>query len=493
MRCNVRSQSGLWALSRCRAVPNTTVSARRLQSGSACKDYPLAFLLVPRRALWRCCAYTSLRSHSQRRYHSSAALASADIPQPPASATASSSSSHCDAPPQTLLSSLQSALRSGSRVVPLSINIRGWVRSVRISKQVAFAVVNDGTTMQSLQCVLPPADARSLTNGASVSITGTLVFINPSSTLLPPQQLNISHVELHTTSLTLVGPSPASYPIGKHNLTLEYLRDVTHLRFRTNTLSALVRIRATAFHAFHRYLTEQSFLHVHTPLITPLDCEGGGEAFSVSAPSDKPNSLFFARPAYLTVSSQLYAELLSSSLTRVYAFAPTFRAETSSTPRHLAEFWMLEPELSWCTLHQLMDTAEAMLKAVIQHTMDERQEELHFLQQRGGEGAKGLVGRLQGVLGGVWMRMTYTEAVDVLLRSGVEFEFPVVWGDSLHSEHEKWLAEIHCKGSDIDPHMGQLMEKAISAGRLMWLLYLVMYCAVPSSSPTTRVASSRST
>ena len=322
------------------------------------------------------------------------------------------------------------------------------MRSVRVSKQVAFAVVNDGTSMHSLQCVLSPADARALTNGASVSLNGTLAFIRPSSASLPPSSLTLAHIEVHCSSLTIVGSSPASYPIGKQNLTLEYLRDVTHLRFRTNTLSALMRIRATAFHAFHRYLTDQSFLHVHTPLITPLDCEGGGEAFSVSAPSDQHNSLFFARPAYLTVSSQLYAELLSSSLTRVYAFAPTFRAETSTTPRHLAEFWMLEPEMSWCNLADVMDTAETMLKTVIQRTVDERHDELTFLEERGGEGAKGLMGRLAAVVGSRWVRMTYTEAVDVLLRSGAKFEFPVVWGESLHSEHEKWLAEVHCKGCD---------------------------------------------
>ena len=323
------------------------------------------------------------------------------------------------------------------------------MRTVRVSKQVAFAVVNDGTSMQSLQCVLTPADARTLSNGASVSIDGTLAFIKPASATLQPASLDLSHIELHTTALTVVGASPPSYPISKTSLTLEYLRDVTHLRFRTNTLSALMRVRATAFHAFHRYLTDQSFLHVHTPLITPLDCEGGGEAFTVSAPSDKPHSLFFGRPAYLTVSSQLYAELLSSSLTRVYAFAPTFRAETSSTPRHLAEFWMLEPEMSWCDLSQLMDTAEDMLKAVIRCTMEERREELHFLQQRGGEGSVELIGRLESVVASEWVRMTYTEAVDALLRSGAKFEFPVVWGDSLHSEHEKWLAEVHSKGSDV--------------------------------------------
>ena len=136
----------------------------------------------------------------------------------------------------------------------------------------------------------------------------------------------------------------------------------------------------------------------------------------------------------------------------MYAFAPTFRAETSATPRHLAEFWMLEPEMSWCDLPALMDTAEEMLKAVIQQTMDERPDELHFLEERGGDGSKGLVARLEAVLRSPWVRMTYTEAVDVLLRSGAKFEFPVVWGDSLHSEHEKWLAEVHCQGCDSSRH-----------------------------------------
>ena len=338
--------------------------------------------------------------------------------------------------------------------------VRGWVRSVRVSKRVAFVVVNDGSCLHSLQLVLTPEQAKPFTLGCSIQATGRIQRIaspassSPSSTssssssssnsASPP---SLRQLELHPTECILLGASPPSYPIAKQQLTLEFLREQTHLRWRTNTLSSIARIRSAAFHAFHSFLASHAFLHIHTPIISPLDCEGGGEAFSVTAPSDQPpSSLFFQAPAFLSVSGQLYAEMLASALTRVYAFGPTFRAETSVTPRHLAEFWMLEPEVSFCGLDGVIDLSERMIKQVTREVVERCGEELEFLEGRAEEGA-GLRSRLRGFIEGRWQRMRYGDAIEALQRSGRRFEFPVAWGEGLHSEHERWLAEEHCKGS----------------------------------------------
>ena len=246
----------------------------------------------------------------------------------------------------------------------------------------------------------------------------------------------------------LLGASPSSYPISKQQLSLEYLRDHTHLRWRTSTLSSIARIRSAAFHAFHAFLTSHSFVHVHAPIITPLDCEGGGETFSITAPSDGPRSLFFHSPAFLTVSGQLYSEMLASALTRVYAFGPTFRAETSVTPRHLAEFWMLEPEVSFCGLDGIMDISERMVKWVTRRIVEDCADEMELLERRGEDG-RGLRERLKRAVDVQWKRLTYTDAIAALQRSGAAFDFPAVWGEDLHSEHEHWLAEVHCGGCPV--------------------------------------------
>ena len=417
---------------------------------------------------------------------------------PSQSSTATSSS-----PPYLLLSALASRGPSASPVT-----VRGWVRSVRSSKAVSFVVLNDGSAQHSLQLVLTPEQAKHITIGSSIQAIGCIHLIprtpSPaSSSSLPSPTPSLRSLELHPTSLTVLGPSPSSYPISKHHLTLEYLREHAHLRHRTSTLSALARIRSAAFHAFHSFLTSHSFTHVHTPIITPLDCEGGGEAFTLSAPSDRPPSLFFTSPAFLTVSGQLYAEMMAAALTRVYAFGPTFRAETSATPRHLAEFWMLEPEVSWCGLEGVMELSEGMVKEVTRRVMRECGEEMEWLEERevkeggGEEGAGGVRGkklreRLRLVVDEPWHRMSYTEAVDALQRSGRSFDFPVRWGEDLHSEHERWLADVHCQRSadwrashSCPPfHSALHLCPALTFHRVLHVC-AVCCCAGRSSSPTT--------
>jgi asparaginyl-tRNA synthetase len=363
-----------------------------------------------------------------------------------------------------VLSLLQSAFRSGSVVVGSEVRVCGWVRSVRHSRSVAFVIVNDGSCLHSLQVVMNREDARLFTNGSSIQVTGSIAV---TDTAAPSASLSLRHLELHPSSPPLLlGSSPASYPISKQQLTLEYLRDHTHLRLRTNTLSSLARIRATAFHAFHAQLAALSFIHVHTPIITPLDCEGGGETFSLSAPpsrspssSSSSSAPFFSRPAFLTVSGQLYAEMAAASLARVYAFGPTFRAETSVTPRHLSEFWMLEPEAAFCSLQEVMTLAEDTIRAVMRRLLAECADELSFLQERGEGAAAGLLERAQAVLdGGRWPRLSYTEAVRLLQQSGQQFEHAVQWGAELQSEHERWLAERHCRAPVFITHFPRSLK-----------------------------------
>ena len=359
-----------------------------------------------------------------------------------------------------VLSQLQSAFRSGSVEVGSEVVVCGWVRSVRHSRSVAFVIVNDGSCLHSLQLVMNREDARLFTNGSSIQATGRIAV---TDTAAPSASLSLRHLELHPSSPPLLlGSSPPSYPISKQQLTLEYLREHTHLRLRTNTLSSLARIRSAAFHAFHAHLAALSFTHVHTPIITPLDCEGGGETFSLSAPASRsPSSVsaaFFSRPAFLTVSGQLYAEMAAASLARVYAFGPTFRAESSVTPRHLSEFWMLEPEAAFCSLHEVMQLAEDMIKAVMRRLLLECADELAFLQERG-EGGAGLLDRAKAVAdSGRWPRLTYTEAVRVLQQSGQQFEHAVQWGAELQSEHERWLAEQHCSSPVFITHFPRSLK-----------------------------------
>lgn len=320
--------------------------------------------------------------------------------------------------------------------------VAGWVRSRRNSKQVAFVAITDGSSVAPLQLVVALGDNASagvgavlpqIHTGASVRATGTLQA-SPGD-----QQA----VELLVTSLELLGETSATdYPLQKKGHTLEFLRSITHLRGRSNTFAAVFRIRATLAQATHQFFSSHGFHYVHTPIITTSDCEGAGEMFEVSSKSrgDLP---FFGKPASLTVSGQLAGESLAYALGRIYTFGPTFRAENSNTARHLAEFWMIEPEMAFFDLRANMDLAEAYVTFCIQRVMDAHAEELAFLQKHY---ERSLCATLQAIVDKPAVRMTYTEAVDILQHSGQSFSAPVAWGQDLQAEHERYLCEVHCKG-----------------------------------------------
>jgi len=315
--------------------------------------------------------------------------------------------------------------------------VRGWLRSHRGSKAVSFLVLNDGSTINTLQAVLPTdvdnyeAALPLLTTGASVEVEGELVE-SPGKG---------QRVELKAERIKVLGPADAdTYPLQKKGHSLEFLRSISHLRSRTNLFSAVFRIRATLAQATHRFFADRGFFYVHTPIITASDCEGAGEMFEVRATSTKDH--FFGRPAMLTVSGQLNAEALAYGLGQVYTFGPTFRAENSNTSRHLAEFWMIEPEAVFFDIHDDMDLAEAYLKALIQSVFDHNADDLAFLNQFVD---KTLIATLESTRDQAFERLTYTEAIEILQNAKREFEFPVSWGTDLQSEHERYLTEEHFK------------------------------------------------
>lgn len=326
-----------------------------------------------------------------------------------------------------------------------TLTICGWIRSVRDQKNFAFIEINDGSTLASLQIV---ADASQitpeLTTGASIAVTGKLVES-------PGQK---QKWELKAEKIQLFGTcAPETYPLQKKRHSFEFLRTIAHLRPRTNTQGAVLRIRHALAMATHAFFQERGFLYVHTPIITASDAEGGGKQFSVSTldakalPRLKDNTIdysqdFFGRPTYLTVSGQLNGEALACAVSDIYTFGPTFRAEPSTTTRHLAEFWMIEPEMAFADLNDDMECAESYLKFVTKYALEHCQEDLELFDQFV---EKGLLERLKHVVTSPFVRLTYTEAVEILQRSGRSFAFPVSWGMDLQSEHERFLAEEHCK------------------------------------------------
>ncbi len=313
--------------------------------------------------------------------------------------------------------------------------VRGWVRSRRGSKNVSFVIVTDGSTIKTIQCVVDgdtdvsEADMARVQTGASVVIDGVLVESKGRG----------QRVEIKALRLRVIGDAdPETYPLQKKGHSMEFLRSIAHLRSRSNTFGAVFRIRATLAQATHRFFANRSFQCVQTPVITASDCEGAGEMFEVRAGKDH----FFGREAMLTVSGQLNAEALAYGLGRVYTFGPTFRAENSNTSRHLAEFWMIEPEAAFFDIHDDMDLAEDYLKALIDSVFEHNEDDLQFL---GRFVDKSLIDTLDMTRGATFVRLTYTEAVDVLKKSGVAFEFPVGWGVDLQTEHERFLTEEHFK------------------------------------------------
>lgn len=330
------------------------------------------------------------------------------------------------------------------------LTVAGWVRTLRAQKNFAFLELSDGSTLTHLQVLLDHTlpqyeeHLNALSTGTALSITGTLVK-SPGKR---------QSWELKAASLTLFGTCLAEdYPLQKKRHSFEFLRTIAHLRPRTNTQGAMLRVRNALSMATHRFFQERGFFYVQTPIITASDCEGGGEQFLVTTldvanpPRHSDNSVdfsrdFFGKPAYLTVSGQLNAETLACALGDVYTFGPTFRAENSHTSRHLSEFWMIEPELAFADLQDDMECAESYLKFVLAYVCQYCPKEIDFFDAFI---EKGLSKRLQQLIETPFARLSYTEAIHILQRSGRSFECSVQWGENLQSEHERYLAEEHCK------------------------------------------------
>ncbi len=328
------------------------------------------------------------------------------------------------------------------------IEVAGWVRTKRDAKGFSFVEINDGSCLKNLQAIvdhtLPGAETLAdVLTGASVRLIGDLV----------PSPAKGQAWEFKATTFELVGKADATYPLQKKGHTPEFLRTIPHLRARTNRLGSTLRVRSKLAMAVHRFFQERGFAYVHTPVITASDCEGAGELFRVTtldplAPERDASSKadwtkdFFGRQSFLTVSGQLEGETLASALGDIYTFGPTFRAENSNTSRHASEFWMIEPEMSFCDLKGDMDVAEALVQYLVRAALEECAEELAFFDAYVD---KGLLERLRLVAERPFARVSYTEAVDILLASGRSFEFPVKWGENLQAEHERFLTETHFK------------------------------------------------
>ena len=330
------------------------------------------------------------------------------------------------------------------------INVRGWVRSRRGNKNVSFIALNDGSTIKNIQIVVdlaqfPEENLKPVTTGSCISATGHLVASQGSG----------QAVEIQLTELEVYGTAdPEQYPLQKKGLSMEYLRTIAHLRPRTNTFGAVFRIRHNMAMAIHQYFHEHGFFYFHTPIITASDCEGAGQMFQVTTKNlynlkkDEEGKIdysddFFGKQTSLTVSGQLEGELAAMALGKIYTFGPTFRAENSNTPRHLAEFWMIEPEVAFIQKDELMDLEEDFIKYCVRWALEHCKDDLEFLNQFVD---KGLIARLESVIKTDFVRLTYTEGINILqeaVKNGKKFEFPCTWGDDLASEHERYLVEEH--------------------------------------------------
>ena len=328
--------------------------------------------------------------------------------------------------------------------------IKGWIRSVRTSKNVTFIIVNDGSTLSGLQIVADEqtnnyaGSITQLTNGAAISVQGTIVKS------LGQEQA----VELKAQEITLIGACDAqTYPLQKKRHSFEFLRTIAHLRSRTNTQGAVLRVRNALAYATHKFFQEQGFIYLHTPILTASDCEGAGEMFTVTTlPLENVPKThgavdfsqdFFGKQTFLTVSGQLEGEIAACALTDIYTFGPTFRAENSNTSRHLAEFWMIEPELAFADLQDDMTCAEQYVKYCLAYVIKNCKEDLEFFDSFI---AKGLVERLTKIANASFHRISYTDAINILQKSGKSFEYPVQWELGLQTEHERFLAEHHFNG-----------------------------------------------
>ncbi len=329
------------------------------------------------------------------------------------------------------------------------VNVKGWVRTRRGNKNVGFIALNDGSTINNIQLVINIADfgeefLKPITTGACLNINGKLVESRGQGQSV---EIQVEEIEIYGSA------DPVAYPLQKKGHTLEFLREIAHLRPRTNTFGAIFRMRHHMSYAIHKYFNDNGFYYFHTPIITASDAEGAGSMFEVSTldinnpPRDEEGKVdftqdFFGRQTNLTVSGQLEGELGAMALGAIYTFGPTFRAENSNTPRHLAEFWMIEPEVAFYNIDDNMDLAEDFLKYLIRYALDNCMEDIEFLTKMYD---KELTSRLKFVLENDFVRLKYTEGVKILEESGQKFQYPVFWGADLQSEHERYLVEKHFK------------------------------------------------
>ncbi len=321
----------------------------------------------------------------------------------------------------------------------------GWVRTSRESKNMAFIELNDGTSLKHLQIVIDKSELGDVSDfmklGTSLKVTGTVV----------KSAVAEDSVEINAKEITVLGECPADYPLQKKRHTLEYLRTIPHLRVRTNTFNAVFRVRSVVSASIHEFFQSRRFVYVHTPLITASDCEGAGEMFKVTtigysneykSEEEYYANDFFGKKAALSVSGQLEGEVAAMALGKIYTFGPSFRAEKSNTPRHVAEFWHVEPEVAFAELPDIIELAEALIKHIINAVLEKCPEELKFFDRHF---ENGLIEKLETVAGHNFAVMTYTEAIERLKASGKDFKYPVEWGCDLMTEHERYISEEICK------------------------------------------------
>ena len=342
------------------------------------------------------------------------------------------------------LVTVRELFRETEKYAGKKVSVGGWVRSIRDSKTFGFMVLSDGSFYTTLQVVFHDTmenfgDICKLNVGSAVIVKGTLVMTPEAK----------QPFEIQADTVAVEGESTPDYPLQKKRHSLEFLRTMPHLRPRTNTFQAVFRVRSLVAYAIHKFFQERDFVYVHTPIITASDAEGAGEMFQVTTlpldniPLTEDGKIdfsqdFFGKPVNMTVSGQLNVEPFAQTFRNVYTFGPTFRAENSNTARHAAEFWMIEPEMAFADLQDDMEVAEAMIKYIINYVLENAPEEMAFFNERID---KGLIERLQGVVNAEFGHVTYTEAIELLLKSGKKFDYPVKWGVDLQTEHERYLTE----------------------------------------------------
>lgn len=338
-----------------------------------------------------------------------------------------------------------SEIFKNSDLLETQVTVCGWVRTSRDSKSMAFIELNDGTTLKHLQIVINKADFDDISDymklGTALKVTGKTV----------KSAVATDSVEINAESIAVLGECPPDYPLQKKRHTLEYLRTIPQLRVRTNTFNAVFRVRSVVSACIHEFFQSRGFVYVHTPLITASDCEGAGEMFKVTtigysndykSEEEYYADDFFGRRASLSVSGQLEGEVAAMALGKIYTFGPSFRAEKSNTPRHVAEFWHVEPEVAFAELPDIIEIAEALIKHIIKTVLEKCPEELKFFDKHF---ENGLVEKLTAVASHDFAIMTYTEAIEKLKASGKEFKYPVEWGSDLMTEHERYISEEVCK------------------------------------------------